>query len=397
MTQPRANDREGSRMLNAPPSRFQFPVGYHKFHKKRLFNFQLNRWYSLGYAGFEDCREAGRAVKTFADWKREMLRLAEKAVEEDKLLRAAFYYRAAEFYLLAEVPEKELLYDEFSRLFYRATQNDKIERLNVPYREGYLPAMKIPSAGENKGALVMQGGFDSFIEEFYSMMRYFSERGYEVIAFDGPGQGAARRKYGLALDLEWEKPVKAVLDFLNLDQVTLLGISLGGWLALRAAAFEPRITRVIATGHAVDYMKSMNSLFRAIHLWFFKHARGFMDRMAAKKFRGESIPAWMVKHLMYITKKQKPMDALETYLLMNDRNIHSELVKQDVLILSGRGDHFIPFKMHRKQLKALTNAKSVSGRIFTKKEHAQNHCQTGNMGLALNVMAEWIEEKSRGG
>jgi len=384
-------------MLNAPPSRFQFPVGYHKFHKKRLFNFQLNRWYSLGYAGFEDCREAGRAVKTFADWKREMLRLAEKAVEEDKLLRAAFYYRAAEFYLLAEVPEKELLYDEFSRLFYRATQNDKIERLNVPYREGYLPAMKIPSAGENKGALVMQGGFDSFIEEFYSMMRYFSERGYEVIAFDGPGQGAARRKYGLALDLEWEKPVKAVLDFLNLDQVTLLGISLGGWLALRAAAFEPRITRVIATGHAVDYMKSMNSLFRAIHLWFFKHARGFMDRMAAKKFRGESIPAWMVKHLMYITKKQKPMDALETYLLMNDRNIHSELVKQDVLILSGRGDHFIPFKMHRKQLKALTNAKSVSGRIFTKKEHAQNHCQTGNMGLALNVMAEWIEEKSRGG
>ena len=382
-------------MFNAPPSPFTFPVGYHKFHKKRLFNFQLNRWYSLGYTGFEDCREAGRAVKTFDDWKKEMLRLAEKAVEEDKLLRAAFYYRAAEFYLLEEVPEKELLYDEFNRLFYRATQNDKIERFRVPYQEGFLPAMKIPPAGGKKGVLVMHGGFDSFIEEFYSMMRYFSERGYEVIAFDGPGQGAARRKYGLALDLEWEKPVKAVLDYFNLDNVTLLGLSMGGWLCLRAAAFETRITRVIATGHAIDYMKSMNSVFRALHLWFFKHARGFMDRMATKKFQGESIPAWAVKHLMYITKKQKPMDALETYLLMNDRNIHSELVKQDVLVLSGRGDHFIPFKMHGKQLKALTRAKSVSDRVFTKKDHAQNHCQTGNLGLALDVMVKWMEEKSR--
>jgi len=382
------------RTFNASASQFTFPVGYHQFHKKRLFNFQLNRWYSLGYAGFEDCVEAGRAVKTFDDWKREMLKLAEKAVAEGGLLRAAFYYRAAEFYLLAEVPEKELLYDEFSRLFYRATQNDKIERFSVPYQEGFLPVIKVHSVGERKGTLVMHGGFDSFIEEFYSMMRYFSERGYEVIAFDGPGQGAARRKYGLALDLEWEKPVKAVLDYFSFDRVTLLGISMGGWLCLRAAAFEPRITRVIATGHAIDYMKSMNSAFRAIHLWFFKHARGFMDKMAAKKFQGESIPAWAVKHMMYITKKEKPMDALETYLLMNDRNIHSELVKQDVLILSGREDHFIPFKMHRKQLKALTRAKSVSERVFTKTDLAQNHCQIGNLGLALDVMADWIRRTS---
>jgi len=381
-------------MGNNNISKFTFPVGYHKFHKDQLFNFQLNRWHSLGYAKFEDFVEAGKNIKTFKDWKREMLKLAERAVAEDMLLRAAFYFRAAEFYLLAEVPEKELLYDKFSDLFYQAIRNDNIERFRVPYNEAFLPAMKIPSMDEKKGTIVMHGGFDSFIEEFYSMMRFFSEHGYEVIAFEGPGQGAARREYGLALELEWEKPVKAVFDFFNLDNITLLGISMGGWLCLRAAAFEPRITRVIATGHALDYMKSMNFVFRGLHLWFFKHFRGFMDRMATKKFQREGIPAWTVKHLMYITKKKKPMDALEIYLLMNEENIHSELVKQDVLILSGREDHFIPFKMHRKQLKALTKARSVSGRVFTKEEHAQNHCQTGNIGLALDVMVKWIEEKS---
>jgi pimeloyl-ACP methyl ester carboxylesterase len=371
-----------------------FPVGYHKFHRRQLFNFQLNRWYSLGYASFEDFIEAGKRVKTFSDWKMEMLKLAEKAAAENNLLRAAIYYRAAEFYLTAEVPEKNFLYDKFNSLFYQAIRGENVERHTIPYQGSFLPAMKLSSKEKKKGTIVMHGGFDSFIEEFYSMMRYFSDHGFEVIAFEGPGQGAARRKYELAFDLEWEKPVKAVLDFFKLENVTLLGISMGGWLSLRAAAFEPRVTRVIADGHAIDYMQSMNPFFRKIHLWFFAHSKDFMNRMAMLKMKREGIFSWMVKHLMYITKKEKPMDAMEIYLLMNERNIHSELVKQDVLILSGREDHLIPIKMHQKQLGALINARSVTGRIFTNEEHAQNHCQTGNIGLALDVMVKWIEEKT---
>jgi len=79
---------------------------------------------------------------------------------------------------------------------------------------------------------------------------------------------------------------------------------------------------------------------------------------------------------------------------LNEKNLHSDLVKQDVLILSGREDHFIPFKMHDMQVKALTNARSVTARVFTKEEHAQNHCQIGNIGLALDVMVKRLGEKS---
>jgi len=46
---------------------FTFPVGYHKFHEKQLYNFQLNRWYSIGYARFEDMLEAGKNIKKYAD------------------------------------------------------------------------------------------------------------------------------------------------------------------------------------------------------------------------------------------------------------------------------------------------------------------------------------------
>ncbi len=42
-----------------------FPVGYHKFHEKQLYNFQLNRWYSIGYARLEDMLEAGKNIKKY--------------------------------------------------------------------------------------------------------------------------------------------------------------------------------------------------------------------------------------------------------------------------------------------------------------------------------------------
>jgi len=374
---------------------FEFPIGYHEFHKKQLFNFQLNRWYSLGYARFEDMERAGKGIKNFKDFKLEMFKLAEEAVSENRLMNAAFYYRAAEFYVKSKDPEKELLYDRFIELFYTAFENENIERYQVPYEGTFLPALRIRPVSEMKGTIILHGGFDSFIEEWYSMMKYFSDHGYEVIGFEGPGQGAALRKYGLPLIYEWEKPTKAILDYFNPVNSTLLGLSMGGWFCLRAAAFEPRLKRVIASGHAIDYMKSMNFIFRKIHLWSIEHCRDFMDRMAVLKFENrEGMAPWVVDHLKYITKKEKPLDALEIYVLMNEQNIHSELVKQDVLVLSGSEDHFIPFKMHAMQIKALTNARSVTGRVFTREEHAQNHCQTGNIGLALDVMVRWIESLS---
>jgi pimeloyl-ACP methyl ester carboxylesterase len=383
--------------INSITNSSKLPIGYHKFHKNKLFNFQLNRWYSFGYARFEDFVEAGKAIHSFDDWKREMINLAELAYSENMILRAAFYYRAAEFYLLEDIPEKSQLYQKFNQLFYQAIHNDNTEKINVPYRESFLPALKISPTGRKKSTIVMHGGFDSFIEEFYSMMSYFTDHGYEVIAFEGPGQGAARRQYDLAFDIEWEKPVKSVLDYFDLNAITLLGISMGGWLCLRSAAFESRIARVIATGHAIDYMKTMNAFFYWLHMRIYKKHKDFMARLTEKKFlrNKETIPGWMIKHLMYITKKDKPLDALETYIMMNERNIHSELITQDVLLLLGKGDHLIPFKMLEMQANALINAKSVTTRVFTKKEHAQNHCQIGNIALSLDVMVTWLDQISQ--
>lgn len=215
-------------------TKFELPVGYHVFHRKQLFNFQLNRWYSLGYLPYSAMVTIGRKVSDFATWRSEMHELAEAALAQGELIEAAFWYRAEEFYTIPP-REREALYEQFVNLFYQAFAADNIETHQIPYEDSYLHAIQLPCASDKvkQGTLIMHGGFDSFIEEFYSMMCHFSDNGYDVIGFDGPGQGATRRRYGIAFDYRWERPMKAVLDYFHFDDVTVLGLSLGGWLCLR--------------------------------------------------------------------------------------------------------------------------------------------------------------------
>ncbi|WP_432663680.1 alpha/beta fold hydrolase [Wukongibacter baidiensis] len=375
--------------------KFNFPVGYYTMHKTKIIDFQLNRWHSFGYTRLEDMMEAAKRIKKLDDWKEEMIRQAEKALEEKRMMNAAFYYRAAEFFTLPNDPDKIKLYEKFIDLFYNTVVvDDNINRVSVPYGETFLPAIKIPSSkDENKGTIVIHGGFDSFMEEFYSMACYFSNLGYEVVMFEGPGQGAALKKYDIPFTHEWEKPVKAVLDHFGLDDVTLLGISMGGWLCFRAAAFEPRISKVIASSIAFDYMQIPPAPVAAFAKSLFRFPR-LMNYLGDLKTKVRAQEKWSLNNLMYMTKKDTPMDASWVILECNEENLHSDMVKQDVLILTGAEDHFVPLKMHYKQVAALTNTKSITERIFTKEDQGHNHCQVGNFGLALDVMTKWLEEKS---
>ncbi len=368
----------------------ELPVGYVRFHKNQLFNYQMNRPYSLGYARFEDLKEAGARIKTFDDWKTEMIALAKASEFEKRLINAACYYRAAEFYTFPEDPDKEILYDKFSELFYRAFEDHDIQRIGIPYENSELSAIAIQPEGEPRGTVVLHGGYDSFIEEFYSLMLYFRSNGFRAIGFEGPGQGAVLHKGGLPLDYRWEKPVGSVLDHLDLNDVTLIGLSMGGYFALRAAAFEPRVKRVIASGHAFDYTKVPPAPATWLLMFFRDHLCDFTNKLSRWKIKKGGMEAWNISHMMHVFMADEPTAALDCAFQLNEANLHSDRVQQDVLILASRNDHFIPFRLHEMQMKRLTSARSLTDRVFTKEDHAQNHCQIGNLGLALEVMRDWI-------
>jgi len=371
----------------------KFPVGYHEFNQDKAFNFQLNRWYSMGYARFEDVKTVGQRIESFDNWKTEMLSLADLAVSENRFLHAAFYYRAAELFITEEDPEKEILYYKFIEYFYKAVKDTNLKKVEIPYNETFIQSLQLqPDSPKKKGTIIIHGGFDSFKEELYAMMLFFLENNYEVITFETPWMGESRKRKLMGLEIEWEKPIKAVLDHFNLDDVTLIGISMGGWLSLRAAAFEPRVKRVIASSVSFDVNQYNNLLGQKLAKLFFSNFRGFTNNAIKKKMKKDLYYSWFMNHLMFVTNKDVPIEALDVLIQFSENNLHSDIIKQDVLILTGRRDHMVPFKMHKLQVNALTNAKSVTEKVFTEEENAQNHCQIGNVGLALRTMLEWIED-----
>jgi pimeloyl-ACP methyl ester carboxylesterase len=370
---------------------FDFPVGYHDFNPDKNMNFQLNRWYSLGYLTESEARQAGASVRKMSDWKPAMIGLAERAMSENRDLAAAIGYRAAEFYTHPDDPDKTLLYERFHDRFYAAVQGEPIERCSVPFQGGSLPALRF-AVGDSQDTIVIHGGLDSFMEELYSVACHIANRGYDVLLFDGPGQGAALRRSNLYMTHEWEKPVAAVLDHLALENVTLIGLSLGGYLAPRAAAFEARIARVVAYDVFI-YDQHGSGCQRALYRLFLRYPAVY-NWIARTSMRLSVSADQVVSQWMYITGASTPAEWNQLVERYSVSDIAPK-IKQDVLLLAGAEDHMIPLKEYEKNMEGMTNARSLTGRVFTAEEQGQNHCQVGNLQLALDVILSWIEEKSR--
>lgn len=87
-----------------------------------------------------------------------------------------------------------------------------------------------------------------------------------------------------------------------------------------------------------------------------------------------------------------PMDAVDWLLQMNAAHQQPHRVTQDVLLLHGEKDRFQPLALHHAQRRVLTNARSVTERIFTEQEHAASPCQMGNLGLAVDTILAWLRD-----
>jgi hypothetical protein len=94
----------------------------------------------------------------------------------------------------------------------------------------------------------------------------------------------------------------------------------------------------------------------------------------------------------YLVDSEDLVSAVDWFLGMNADQLGNERVTQDVLLLCGERDSFQPPMLARAQADALTAASSVTLRIFTKGESADQHCQIGNVDLACRVLTTWLPE-----
>lgn len=200
---------------------------------------------------------------------------------------------------------------------------------------------------------------------------------------------------------DWHKPVKAVLDYFKLDQVTLVGLSMGGCLVMRAAAREPRVARVIACDILTDFFdvnlrQARPLLRRFLTVLLNLHAAPVVNALVAWSARNSPVTEWGVHQGMHVTGTSSPYAFLQRIRLFQTADV-SPPITQDVLLMAGSDDHSVPIEQFYRQMRLLSNARSVTARLFTRAENAQNHCQVGSYGLALRTIVDWLGCPCRSG
>jgi pimeloyl-ACP methyl ester carboxylesterase len=378
---------------------FQFHTGYYDhLHTDPSINFQMNRWISfLGTSALEDMQRIAPRLKDYSSYRREFLALAENAFSDGRNLHAAYYFRSAEFFMRQDDPLMRPTRRKFQNLMCEKVGINESDRFAVPYSDGdlngLLPAYLFPH-DRPKSTIVIHGGHDSYIEEFFPMILYIRDAGYSVICFEGPGQGGALHESGLFLTHEWHKPVKAVLDYFKLEDVTLIGISMGGCFALRAAAYEPRIQRVIAYDVFYDWMdttfEKLKPVAPLLKFLLNSGASGPFDLLLAGIMKKSPLFDWAMHQAMLVLGASTSYQVFQKSRPFTTQDI-SPLVKQDTLLMAGSEDNLIPLSHFYQQIAALKNARSLTARLFTRDEHAQNHCQVGNLRLAVDTITSWID------
>jgi pimeloyl-ACP methyl ester carboxylesterase len=139
---------------------------------------------------------------------------------------------------------------------------ERVEAVEIPFAGKALPGyFMTPAAGAPRGRTVLiLTGFDGTAEElFVQTARAGLERGFNVLAAQGPGQvGSLRVHPELAFRPDYEKPIGAMIDYalarreVAAENFALYGISFGGYFVIRAGVHDARIRALIVNSPIVD-------------------------------------------------------------------------------------------------------------------------------------------------
>ena len=215
-------------------------------------------------------REWSATAEQVGGWAAESAAGGHHVSARDAALRAAAYHRTA-YQPLYGAPVDPRLAASFEResaaleLAASAACEPAFELVEIPFEGATLPGLlALAPGGGPRPTIVQTNGYDSDLTEMVSAhVPAAVARGYHVLLYDGPGQGRNLIRDGMPIRPDWEtvasRVIDGVLDRPEVDagRVVLAGWSFGGYLAPRAAAFEPRLAALVADPGQWDLRETM--------------------------------------------------------------------------------------------------------------------------------------------
>lgn len=412
-----ANDTASAGTQGANETVFCSSAVVYPIFEDKEFHFQLQRQLGIAPSKGSDINEclitASRIQPgDFESWHKEWLATAErihqianKSLAERHLvsareayMRASGYYRSAEFFLHGNPNDPRILETwRKSRDCFRQAQilmPNPAEVVEIPYEDTKLPGyfFKPDSSNQSRKTLILQTGFDGTAEELYFSHGLAAlERGYNCLIFEGPGQGGVLREQGLPFRPDWEKVISPIVDYtltredVDSERIALMGISMGGYLAPRAAAFEPRLVACVANGGVYELNYTADFTGEEMDL-LLNHPEDF-DQWTDGAMKNDTSLRWSIEHGMY----SFGVDKTHEFLLKSQEYTLKDCVKQikcPMLVVDSENDWMMKGRA-RQLYDALESPKEYM--LFTTEEGAGEHCQMGAALLSNQRVFDWLD------
>lgn len=360
----------------------------------------LEDWYSAWY-------DTAERVRSFAE---NSLADGHEVSAREAYLRAMNYYRAAEFFLHGDPGDPRILdaWGKSRDCFARAAElsGPVIERVEIPYEDTSLPGYfyKVDDSGAPRPTLILQTGFDGTLEELYcNGAEAALRRGYNCLAFVGPGQGGVIREQGIPFRPDWEKVITPVVDYaltrgdIDHRKIALMGISLGGYLAPRGASGEHRLAALIADGGVYHPLAGIvNKLAAGMGLpedpeEFLKYVENNSEEFneeIGEAMQESTALMWFMDNGMFTFAADSPSEFLLKYSEMTIEG-HADKITCPTLVIDSQSDDGFPGQPEELYA-SLTCPKEFM--IFTAEEGAGEHCQMGALLLSHQRIFDWLDQ-----
>ncbi len=368
------------------------PFGWHHWPEHFFMSYQFRR--ALG-----ETQEGGGAVSEVfqaasrmkpgdaESWHVEWLRVAERndarGDAEDKAghirtamncwLRAADYYRSAEFWLLPDDPRRLATFDKCERASHKWLRYLGGEVVAVPYERGVsMPAYFVKPKGQAKSpVLISFGGLDSFKDEMWFMTGHGAvQRGIAVLMVDGPGQGGTLRRHKVPTRFDYEVPVGKCIDYLltrnDIDErrIAVSGSSLGGYYSARAGSKERRLAACISHGAIWD---------------------------VEQRFRDRGEGHALANHMKWVFGAKSMAEAIEKARPFKLEGVLDGM-RCPYLVLHGGHDVLGVENSKTVYEYAKSKGVQVTLRLTTEEETGAEHCQHDNPTLGQELMTDWLAD-----
>ncbi|KAF5963224.1 hydrolases or acyltransferases (alpha/beta hydrolase superfamily) [Fusarium bulbicola] len=362
------------------------------------FDSWYNEWFAL----------AKRVLATVDETKEDQF---STATLRDVYFRVSHYIFVAEFFLHGNKkdPRIEEAFQLYKKYFNKANALLPIpgEHHSVKMEGGFdIPLLvyraDCASASSHRPTLIVGGGFESVMEETYHIFaRAALERGYNVVLYKGPGHRCLVRQ-GRGFIAEWEKAVSPVVDFIinqsgsgglrfiNTAKLGLIGMSMGGYLAARAAAFEPRLQAVLLVDGVYSMLECFLGFFPFLkEPWESGDKVAFDKAWEANPESWSSTRRWIHDDLLYTFDTDSGYEAFRESAKMTLKNRVAQRIKMPAWVGDAADDMFFEGPPQKVASEIGSHATLVK---FGPDLGGQLHCQSGAFLYLNQTMLEWWAE-----